>query len=202
MRLEQAELCEATRHDDLLLHYVNGAQRTVESVDQLGNFLMGFGVLALGYLLNADLSVATAALGVGAAGHQVSALLALGAWGVSVGLLVAFVLTYVFRVIAGRAVHPSEGNDDAIGEVIQPPDDMTFQQFVRPQRTFAEFLEHSYLPKDRRSAEALLYARWTYMRFMTLKKLAAMERMRGLLGMAVVAGVTFKVVMIYQAAIG
>ena len=59
------EICDEARYEDLLLHYVGGAQLTAVNVDQLGNFLMGFGVLSLGYLLNADLSRATAVLGVG-----------------------------------------------------------------------------------------------------------------------------------------
>lgn len=194
-------LCPETTHTHLLMHYVHGAQQTVQSIDQLGNFLMGFGVLALGYLLNQDLDVATRALGVGSAGQQISGLLTLGAWGIAVGLLVCFVYTYVFHVIAGRAVHGSDGTESNVGEVIDLPEDPTFQQFVRPQRTFRSFLKNSYRSSDQDDPSALLYARWTYMRFMTVKKLREMQRMRHLLGMALISGVAFKVLLVYQAAL-
>ena len=67
------ELCTEASHDDLLHHYLRGAQQTVQSVDQLGNFLMGFGVLALGYLLNSDLSAATAVFGSASQAHAATA---------------------------------------------------------------------------------------------------------------------------------
>ncbi len=194
-------LCPETTHTHMLLQYVHGAQQTVQSIDQLGNFLMGFGVLALGYLLNQDLGVATRALGVGPAGQQVSGLLTLGAWGLGVGLLVCFVYTYVFKVIAGRAVHGRDGTESDVGEVLDLPEDPTFEQFIRPQRTFRAFLKNSYRGRDQNDPEALLYARWTYMRFMAVKKLQEMQRMRHLLGMALIAGVTFKVLLVYQAAL-
>ena len=134
------ELCEDLTHDDLLRHYVQGAQMTVGSIDQLGNFLMGFGVLALGYLLNADLAPATSVFGVAGAGHHISAVLTLASWGVAVGLLVCFVMTYVFRVLAGRAVHARDGREEAIGDVIEVPDDLSYEQFMRHQGSFDQFL--------------------------------------------------------------
>lgn len=187
--------------DHLLLHYVQAAPQTVASVDQLGNFLMGFGVLALGYLLQADLSPATAALrragatpGLGAA--------ALVAWSGAVLHLVLFARTYVFEVLAGRRAHVEQENEDGLGEVVEVPDDLTWRKFVRAQPTFEKFLETSYRREDRRSAARLLYARFTYLRFMTLRKLAAMDRMRRLLGRALVLGVAFKAALVALGAIG
>lgn len=201
MRLDPP-VCDDLRHDQLLLHYVDGAQHTVQSVDQLGNFLMGFGVLALGFMLQADLHTAAAALDGGAARIvTVTALLTLAAWGAATGLLVAFVWTYIARVIVGRSVHAADGDPEAVGAVLTPPEGLGFEQFLRGQRSFGEFLKSNYRTSDRRDPEALLYARWTYMRFMTLKKLAAMERMRGLLGLALVAGVAFKVLHVYLGAL-
>lgn len=201
VQLRDAPMCTEARHDDLLLHYVDGAQRTVGSVDQLGNFLMGFGVLALGYLLNADLALATKALGVGSASLQLSAALTLGAWGTAVLLLVTFVWIYIFRVLAGRSVHASEGREANIGQVLHLPSDLSWQGFIKEQRTFKAFLHNNYRTRDQKTPESLLYARWSYMRFMTLQKLAEMQRMRALLGLALIAGVAFKVLMVYLTAV-
>jgi hypothetical protein len=189
------------RHDDLLLHYVRGAQGTLQSIDQLGNFLMGFGVLALGYLLQADLSAATAVLGAAGGGRELLAIASLGAWATAVGLLVAFVLTYVFRVIAGRSVHGVNGKEDGIGAVIDLPEDLSMEGFMASQRSFPQFLRGSYRPEDQRDPAALLYARWSYLRYMGLCKLVAMQRMRGLLGLALVFAVGFKLLVVYQEAL-
>lgn len=200
MRTQAPPLCERATHDDLLQHYLRGAQQTVQSIDQLGNFLMGFGVLALGYLLNADLSPATQVFGSGA-GHVASAVLTLGAWGTAVGLLVCFVYTYVFRVIVGRSVHASNGSEASLGEILEAPEDMDWAAFMHDQRTFQDFIKTHYLPRVRQSPEALLYTRWSGMRYLALKKLSAMERMRGLLGLALISGVAFKVLLVYQTAV-
>lgn len=180
---------------DLLRHYLDGAQQTVGSVDQLGNFLMGFGVLALGYLLNADLGLATSALG--GAAHKVAGFLALGSWGLAVLLLVMFVWTYIFRVIAGREVHARDGREENVGEVIDLPSRLTYTDFRMHQGSFDEFLATHYTSRDRKDPERLLFVRWSYLRFMTLKKLEAMERMRGLLGFGLLFGVGFKLVLVY-----
>lgn len=181
--------------DHLLLHYVQAAPQTVASVDQLGNFLMGFGVLALGYLLQADLGAATGAL------HRAGLPLGLGvaallAWSGAVVHLVLFVRTYVFEVLAGRRAHVEADDEAALGDVVEVPDDLAWRAFVRRQPTFERFLETSYRREDRASAQQLLYARFTYLRFMTLRKLAAMDRMRRLLGRALVLGVTFKAALV------
>ncbi|MGE0713016.1 MAG: hypothetical protein AB7N76_07980 [Planctomycetota bacterium] len=198
-RLKDEELCQAVGYEHLLLHYLSGAQGTIESIDQLGNFLMGFGVLALGYLLNQDLGLATRRIG--AAVPQGAPLLTLLAWALAVGLLVAFVLVYIFRVLAGRAVHARDGREDAVGEVLDLPEDLDFAAFARDQRTFADFLRLSYRAADRASPAALLYARWTYVRYMCLRKLAEMNRMRALLGLAVVCATAFKVGLVYLGAL-
>ncbi|MBL4847167.1 MAG: hypothetical protein JKY65_16735 [Planctomycetes bacterium] len=199
MRTAQRPLCETARHEDLLRHYLSGSLRTVESVDQLGNFLMGFGVLTLGYLLNAEVGRAAAAIG---GAHHGLALLTLAAWSLAIGLLLAFVYIYIFRVLAGRSVHASEGREDAIGDVL--PDlapDLDFQGFMRHQRNFSDFLKTHYRSVDHQSPEALLYARYSYLRFMTLRKLGEMNRMRVLLGLGLAAGITFKLCAVYLGAL-
>lgn len=197
VRMQDETLCPAVQHEDLLRHYVAAAPQTVISVDQLGNFLMGFGVLSMGYMLQADLQPALTALRGPVTLAASGGLVALLAWGVTVGLLLAFVRTYIFRVLAGRSVHADGGNEDRIGEVIDGPDDeLTWRKLNRRQPTFEKFLEDSYRREDRKSPEALLYARFTYLRFMTLRKLAEMDRMRRLLGAALGTGVTFKVAMV------
>ncbi len=196
VRTQDETLCPTIQHEDLLRHYVESAPQTVLSVDQLGNFLMGFGVLSMGYMLNADLAPALGAVRGPVALKAFGGLLALVAWGVTVGLLLAFVRTYIFRVLAGRSVHADGANEEKIGEVVEVPDELTWRQFNRRQPTFEKFLEDSYRREDRKSAEALLYARFSYLRFMTLRKLAEMDRMRRLLGAALVSGVTFKVALV------
>jgi len=179
-------------HAHLLLHYVDGSQRTIESVDQLGNFLMGFGVLALGYLLNADLGPTLGAWRSGGGEVQHVAGATLVAWALAVLFLVVFSLIYVFQVLPGRSVHARDDKPDAIGAVLAGRVPTNFREFMRDQRTFSEFLQTSYLPLDRRTPEALLYARYSYMRFMTLQKVGAMTAMRRLLGLGLLAGVSFK----------
>jgi hypothetical protein len=202
MRTADETLCPETTHQDLLQHYVESAPNTVLSVDQLGNFLMGFGVLAMGYMLQADLGPAVAAA------RAVSRLRALGgvasllAWAITVGLLLAFVRTYIFKVLAGRSVHADGGNEDRIGEVVEVPEKLTWRQWSRRQPTFEAFLRESYRGEDRVSPEALLYARFSYLRFMTLRKLGEMDRMRRLLGQALITGVAFKASMIALGLLG
>jgi len=196
----RAEVHGRLSYDDLLLHYATGAQHSVQSVDQLGNFLMGFGVLSLGYLLQADVAPLGRAVAAGDPGSP-SALAALGAWGVAVGLLVLFVLTYVFRVLAGRAVHAREGIEDGVGDVIDLPEDLRWDAFVRGQRSFPQFLKASFRAQDLRDPAALFYARWTYLRFMTLRKLVEMQRMRRLLGLALLFGILFQLLAVYQRAL-
>lgn len=179
----------------LLLHYVAEGPRTIDSVDQLGNFLMGFGVLALGYLLQAELSAPLQALRAAGPALQVAGGAALACWGAAVVWLVAFVHTYVTRVLAGRSVHAEGGNEDKIGRVLElpAPEELTWRRFAAGQATFEQFLRGHYRPEDRAgSDDALLYARWTYLRFMAMHKLAEMARMRRLLARALVAGVLFK----------
>jgi len=201
MKLRDEELCHQTRHDDLLLHYLNGAQRTIESIDQLGNFLMGFGVLALGYLLNANLQPVTRWL-TGVGGHQGAAALTLAAWGIAVLALLAFVFVYIFRVLAGRAVHAQDGREDGVGEVLDDlPEDLSFPTFMQHQRSFGDFVRTHFHSRDHRSPEALLYARWSYMRFMGLKKLVEMNRMRTLLGLGLVCGTAYKFGVVYLGAV-
>ncbi|MCW8140009.1 MAG: hypothetical protein KIT58_14015 [Planctomycetota bacterium] len=179
------------QNEDLLRHYVEAAPQTVLSVDQLGNFLMGFGVLAMGYMLQADLSPALQAMKGALGARAFAGLLALLAWGLTVALLLAFVRTYIFRVLAGRAVHAEGGNEDRIGEVVEVPEELSWRRFNAAQPTFEAFLKDSYRRQDRQSPEQLLYARFSYLRFMTLRKLAEMDRMRRLLGQALVSGVAF-----------
>ncbi|MCO5170295.1 MAG: hypothetical protein M9894_28500 [Planctomycetes bacterium] len=189
-------LCPDVRTEDLLRHYVESAPQTVLSVDQLGNFLMGFGVLSMGYMLQADLSPAVLALKGPVGAHAMGGLVALLAWGLTVALLLAFVRTYIFRVLAGRAVHADGGNEDKIGQVVEVPEELSWRRFNAAQPTFEAFLKDSYRRQDRQSPEALLYARFSYLRFMTLKKLAEMDRMRRLLGQALISGVAFKVTLV------
>ena len=194
---------------DLLLHYVAEGPRTIDSVDQLGNFLMGFGVLALGYLLQAELRAPLEALRASGPALKDTALqvtggLALACWGAAVAWLVAFVHTYVTRVLAGRSVHAEGGNEDKIGRVLElpEPDELTWRRFAAGQASFEQFLRGHYRPEDRSGGpDALLYARWTYLRFMALHKLAEMSRMRRLLARALVAGVLFKVCTVLLAAL-
>jgi hypothetical protein len=194
MRTMDETLCPETKHEDLLRHYVDSAPQTILSVDQLGNFLMGFGVLSMGYMLEADLGPALAAVRAPALPRAALGLLAVGAWGVTVALLVAFVRTYIFKVLAGRAVHAEGGNEEKIGQVVElpEPEELTWRRFFAKQPTFEAFLKESYRREDRGSPEALLYARFTYLRFMSLRKLAEMDRMRRLLGQALITGVAFK----------
>jgi hypothetical protein len=192
VRYQHTEICDQLTHDDLLRHYVDTTPKTLESIDQLGNFLMGFGVLALGYLLQAELGAATEAVG-GVGMQRLLGGVALGTWGVAVGLLVLFVHTYINRVIVGRSLHADGEDEERIGEVLSVPADMTWRQFISRQPTFGRFLASSYRAEDRRSPEALLYARWSYARFMAMRKLANMDRMRRLLGGALIMGVAFKV---------
>ena len=111
------------------------------------------------------------------------------------------VYTYVYHVLAGRSVHARDGREEAIGEVLDVPDDLSYQEFMLHQGSFDQFLLTHYGNRARRSPESLLYARWSAMRFMMLKKLGAMARMRGLLGLALISGVAFKVLMTYQLAV-
>jgi hypothetical protein len=197
MRTHDETLCPDVTHQDLLRHYVDKAPDTVLSVDQLGNFLMGFGVLAMGYMLQADLSAALGALRGGALGLKPGlGAVALLAWFATVGLLLSFVRTYIFEVLAGRSVHAEGGNEEKIGQVVELPEELGWRRFTSRQPTFERFLEDSYRREDRRTPEALLYARFSYLRFMTLKKLQHMDRMRGLLGQALGCGVTFKVALV------
>lgn len=183
---------------DLLEHYLGGALRSVESVDQLGNFLLGFGVLALGYLLSAQLGEPIRAL----AGPQRGlALATLITWGTAVALLLGFVYVYVFRVLVGRSVHALGGREDAVGEPLPDlPPGLRFRDFIRDQRTFADFLAANYRGVDQGDPEALLYARWSYVRFMTMRKLSEMNRMRVLLAFALAAGTAFKACSLWLAA--
>jgi hypothetical protein len=196
----EPSLCPEVRTDHLLRHYVDAAPQTVASIDQLGNFLMGFGVLALGYLLQVDVSGATRALHASNAVAIVGGL-ALLAWAGAVVNLVLFVRTYVFEMLAGRACHVSDGNEEKLGEITELPEQLTWRAFVRKQPTFEAFLKEAYRPQDRVSAESLLYARFTYLRFMSLKKLEAMDRMRRLLGRGLVLGVGFKAGLVLLGAI-
>lgn len=197
----EPSLCPEVRTDHLLRHYVDAAPQTVASIDQLGNFLMGFGVLALGYLLQVDVSSATRALHAGNATQLVGGA-ALLAWGGAVVHLVLFVRTYVFEMLAGRACHVTNGNEETLGEITELPEQLTWRAFVRKQPTFEAFLKEAYRPQDRVSAESLLYARFTYLRFMSLKKLESMDRMRRLLGRGLVLGVGFKGALVLLGAIG
>lgn len=179
---------------ELLLHYVGEGPRTVDSVDQLGNFLMGFGALALGYMLQVELRLPLEGLRSGLPGRQALAALALVAWLAAVLWLVSFVHAYVTRVLAGRAAHAEGGNEEKIGKLLElpAPDELTWRKFIASQPTFREFVRGHYRAEDRKSAEQLLYARWTYLRFMCVAKLAEMARMRVLLARALGAGVLFK----------
>jgi hypothetical protein len=181
----------ALSSDDLLRHYVDAAPHTVASIDQLGNFLMGFGVLALGYLLQVDLSAATRVVHAASLAGAVAAL-ALLAWSGAVLHLVLFVRAYVFEMLAGRACHVEGGNEDRLGEVTAPPEALTWRAFIRKQPTFEAFLREGYRAPDRATPEALLYARFTYLRFMALKKLEVMDRMRRLLGRGLALAAGFK----------
>lgn len=82
------------------------------------------------------------------------------------GLLVAFSWTFVFQVIAGRSLHAPGGEEGRIGARLGAPVDLTWAEFVEDQPDFAAFLAANYRPRDTRSPAALLYARWTYARFM------------------------------------
>jgi hypothetical protein len=204
----------SARHDDrrdepalerreLLLHYVAEGPRTIDSVDQLGNFLMGFGVLALGYLLQAELRGPLEALRGARPALQVLGGVALACWGAAVLWLVAFVHTYVTRVLAGRSVHAEGGNEDKIGRVLElpAPEELAWRRFAAGQASFEQFLRSHYRAEDRAAGgEGLLYARWTYLRFMALHKLAEMARMRRLLARALVAGVGFQILTVLLAA--
>ena len=197
-----SERAEEQAPRELLLHYVAEGPRTIDSVDQLGNFLMGFGALALGYMLQVELRLPLEALRSGAPGRVAMAALALAAWGAAVLLLVGFVHSYVTRVLAGRSVHAEGGNEEKIGQVLElpAPDELSWRKFIASQPTWKEFLRGHYRPEDRRSAEQLLYARWTYLRFMCVAKLAEMARMRRLLAQALGAGVLFKLATVALAA--
>lgn len=213
--LPSAPRPDPPRHDDrldgsaparraLLLHYVGEGPRTIDSVDQLGNFLMGFGVLALGYLLQAELSAPLQALRAAGPALQAAGGAALACWAAAVAWLVAFVHTYVTRVLAGRSVHAEGGNEDKIGRVLELPasEELTWRRFAAGQATFEQFLRGHYRPEDRAGGDdALLYARWTYLRFMAMHKLAEMARMRRLLARALVAGVLFKLLTILLVAL-
>lgn len=175
-------------HPELLLHYVEGAQKTAESIDQLGNFLMGLGALTLGYLLQTDLAPLLAA----ARADVPAAAIGLLSWAAAVVLLLAFAAVYIFRMLAGRRVHAPADDPRALGEVLEVPADLDWAGFVKGQETWRAFLRHHYDAEALRSREALLYARWSALRFMTLRKLADMQRMRRLLAGALVALVAFK----------
>lgn len=188
-------------HPDLLLHYLQGAQRTVEAIDQLGNFLMGFGVLALGYLLQADLTPATHLLGRAPTGTQVVALGALACWATAVGLLLIFAGVYVLGLLTGRRVHARDHDPATIGEVLAPAEGLDYPTFLARQRTWRDFLRLTYPAKHLPDPEALLYDRWSALRFLAHTKLAAIAHMRALLITALGAGVGFKLLHTFLAAL-
>jgi len=176
----------------LLKHYVQEGAHTLQGIDNMGNFLVGLGVLMLGYLLNVQNKELFVQLFI--KDDRSLAMLSgscLFAWAMSIVLLLWFMHVFIFHLLAGRRVHASHGKVGSIGERMELQG-MSYPDFERQAPDFETFVEKNYLPSDQEESEQLWYATFRYTRYMALRKLMVMKQMRSLLAWAMLFGVLFK----------
>lgn len=176
---------------ELLKYYVQEGTQIFQSLDNLGNFLMGFGVLMLGYLLNVNLTSYLARIQAENTIFNFSTI-ALMAWIASIILLLGFMYLFIFHLIAGRTIHASGNSRNSIGQKISITE-MTYDKFFSAAPTFDAFISRNYLREDQTSDMQIWYATFRYSRYMAFQKLMIMNKMRQLIALAMVSGVFFKI---------
>lgn len=187
----EAESPQLSR-DTLLQHYVQESVQVLQGLDNLGNFLMGFGVLVLGYLLNAQLKPhVLQSFTQTNGGMAMLSWLCLGAWTLAVVLLLRFMYWFIFHLLAGRAVYASDNQPNSIGERIQLKQ-MTYEEYQSQAPDFDSFVSSNYLDMDQSQDKQLWFATFRYTRYVALRKLMIMNRMRSLLAWALWWGLVFK----------
>ncbi|TNE44327.1 MAG: hypothetical protein EP343_31760 [Deltaproteobacteria bacterium] len=190
--LPQQEESPTLSREALLHHYVQEGVQVLQGLDNLGNFLMGFGVLVLGYLLNAQLKPhVLQSFTQSNGGVAMLSWLCLGAWTLAVVLLLRFMYWFIFHLLAGRAVYASQNQANSIGERIELKR-MTYQQYQEQAPNFDSFVQRNYLEKDQNEDKQLWFATFRYTRYVALRKLMIMNRMRSLLAWALWWGLVFK----------
>ncbi len=176
---------------ELLKYYVHEGTQIFQSLDNLGNFLMGFGVLMLGYLLNVNLNSYFARIEVEQSVFNFSTF-ALIAWIASIVLLLGFMYFFIFHLISGRTIHAKENSRNSIGKRISITE-MTYDKFASTAPTFDAFIAKNYLYEDQKSDTQIWYATFRYSRYMAFQKLMIMNKMRKLIAWAMISGVLFKI---------
>lgn len=178
--------------EDLLQHFVQEGTNVLQSLDHLGNFLMGAGMVMLGYLLSTQLKSQLVHI-LTKPSNQLFYLswTCILAWCCAVTLLLRFMYCFIFHLLAGRTIHPSHNKPESIGERI-PIKEMTYQEFSQNSSDFQTFIQNNYLQQDQANPEQLWYATFRYTRYMAFRKLMLMNQMRSLLGWAMLFSVVFK----------
>ena len=182
----------ALTKEELLKHFVEEGSLVLQNLDNLGNFLMGFGMIVLGYMLSVNLQPHLESFFEGTEEKFTFSCFALFAWTLSILCLLGFIYLFIFHLLAGRAVFAHEGKKDVVGERLLIKK-MSFAQFQQKAPDYATFLKTHYLPEDRICGEQLWYATFRYTRYMAYRKLMVMNKMRELLGAALLSGVVFKI---------
>lgn len=182
---------------ELLKHFVQESVHVLQGLDNLGNFLMGFGMVMLGYLLNAKLRMHFVNIFAKAKGYlALSSWVCLFAWCAAVVLLLGVIYLFVFHMLAGRAVHASNNQKGSIGKRIKRKH-LSYEEFAQQAPDFGSFVDKNYLKEDQTNARQLWYATFRYTRYMAFRKLMIMNKMRSLLAWAILCGVLFKVTEIW-----
>lgn len=178
--------------NELLKHLVQEGSQVLQNLDNLGNFMMGFGVLVLGYLLNVNLKVHFQYL-LEPHSFEIFSLsfFALLSWSLSIVLLLGFVYLFIFHLLAGRSIYATKNNPNSIGERISIKG-MGYRDFEKMAPTFEDFLKNNFLSQDQKDDEQIWYATFRYSRYMAYRKLMVMNKMREMLGIAILSGVFFK----------
>ena len=192
-RMSQMEnQSELLSKDNLLKYYVKEGTQVLQSLDNLGNFLMGFGVLMLGYLLNVNLKTYITHSFIENNLMSFSTV-ALFGWLLAVILLLDFMYLFVYHLIAGRSIHALGGSRDNIGKRISITK-MSYEKFANTAPCFEKFINNNYLEEDQKSNRQLWYSTFRYTRYMAYRKLMIMNKMRRLLAFAMASGVLFKLI--------
>ena len=190
------ENLSALSREELLKYYTKEGTEVIQGLDNLGNFLMGFGILVLGYLLNCNLQPHFKLLLFQTEKWSFSSALCLTTWIMAVLFLLGFIYLFVFHLLAGRSIYAYNNSKNYIGKRIKVKN-MSYEQYEKSAPTFEHFLENHYLDTDQKNDPQLWYATFRYGRFMAFKKLMIMNRMRVLLAWAMISGVCFKLLDIF-----
>ena len=186
---------ECMPEGELLKHYVSEGTKVLQGLDNLGNFLMGFGVLMLGYLLNSNMKFHFSILA-GVEEKFVWSGVSVLAWVAAVVFLLGFMYLFIFELLAGRSIYAWRNDKKSIGSRIRIRK-MSYEEFEKMAPTFKDFLRNNYLESDRTNSQQTWYATFRYCRYMAFKKLMIMNQMRCLLAWAMACGVIFKLVDIF-----